>query len=174
MDANLYKKLVAKIPLFESLTPEELDRIIRISKLVRIKPGIQVVKEGSQANSMYMLVEGTVRVEKSVPGARELTHLADITAPSVFGEMALIDGSPRSATVTSATDTVLLIVELASFQRLRRAYNPAAFKILRELAYMLCKRLDEKAEIINKVLENPEGTMGKLDEFFNPSDMETR
>jgi len=166
MDANLYNKLVAKIPLFKALNRDELDRIVRISKLVKIKPEIQVVKEGSEANSMYMLVEGMVRVEKSVPGSRGKAHMADISAPSVFGEMSLIDGSPRSATVTSITDAVLLIVELNSFQRLRRSYNPAAFKILRELAYTLCKRLDEKSEIVNTVLENPEGAISRLEDIF--------
>ena len=166
MDANLYDKLVARIPLFKTLTRDDLDRIVRISRLVKIKPEIQVVKEGTGANSMYILVEGEVRVEKTVPGLPGMTHLANIKAPSVFGEMSLIDGSPRSATVTSNSDAVLLIVDFSSFQRLRRSYAPAAFKILRELAFTLCNRLDEKAEIVNKVLENPEGTMGKLDDMF--------
>ncbi len=166
MDATLYNKLIAKIPLFKSLTPEELDRIVRISKLVRIQAETLLVKEGSSANSMYMLVEGSVRVEKSIPSALGKTEIATISAPSVFGEMALIDGSPRSASVTSTTDAVLLIVELASFQRLRRSYSSAAFKILRELAYTLCKRLDEKTGVINQVLDNPEGNMGKLDDLF--------
>ena len=166
MDGNLYNKLVARIPLFKALTPDELDRIVRISKLVKIKPGTQVVKEGSQASAMYMLVEGTMRVEKAVPGTTDKTHLADISAPSVFGEMSLIDGSPRSATVTSVSDAVLLVVELTNFQRLRRSYHPAAFKILRELAFTLCKRLDEKADIINQVLENPEGAIARLDDMF--------
>lgn len=166
MDISLYEKLVARIPLFKSLTPAELGAIVAISKLLKVKKGMQVVKEGSRGGAMYMLVEGKCRVDKAIPGG-PIAKIARIAAPSVFGEMSLIDGNPRSASVTTLTDTVLLQVDLETFNRLRAGFHPAVFKILRELAHTLCRRLDEKTHRITEFYKNPEENLRRLKELFD-------
>lgn len=166
MDANLYQTLIAKIPLFKPLQPEELAIIIKISKLFRVKKGITVVKEGSKGSAMYMLVEGKAVVDKLIPGANKQTRLATIDAPSVFGEMSLIDGNPRSASVSTITDAVLLKVDLDTFNQLRSAYHPAAFKVVRQLAYTLCERLEEKTERIMEFYKNPQKNLGRIEDMF--------
>ena len=166
MDNSLYQKLVARIPLFKTLTPKELGAIVEISKLLKVQKDMQVVKEGSRGGAMYMLVEGKCRVDKAIPGG-PTAKIARIVAPSVFGEMSLIDGNPRSASVTTLTDTVLLQVDLQTFNRLRAGFHPAAFKILRELARTLCQRLDEKTRRITEFYKNPKENLQRLQELFN-------
>lgn len=166
MDAKLYQTLVAKIPLFKPLAPEELAVIIKLSKLFKVKKNVTVVKEGSQGSAMYMLVEGRARVDKAIPGTGKSTTLTTIDAPSVFGEMSLIDGSPRSASVTTVTDAVLLKVDLETFNKLRAAYHPAVFKVIRQLAYTLCERLEEKTERLLEFYKNPQKNLARIEEMF--------
>ena len=166
MDAALYNKLISSIPLFKNLTPGELDKIVKISKLVKVKKGTTIIKEGAPGTAMYMLVQGKARVLKDIPDSEEKTLMADIEAPSVVGEMALIDGSPRSASVATLTDCVLMCVEQGNFNRLRRAYDPAAFKVIRELAFTLCERLEQKTALVVQFFESPEKHFGRLEQLF--------
>ena len=166
MDEKLYRKLIARIPLFKPLAPAELSEIIRISKLVKVRNKAMVIKEGHAGNAMFMLVEGTCRVDKRIPGSDRTHKLAEIVAPSVFGEIALIDGSPRTASVSTVTECVLLRVDQTQFNRLRKAYHPAAFKIIRQLAYTLCSRLGEKTDRLFEFYKNPEKNLGRIEELF--------
>jgi len=166
VDPKLYRKVVSKIPLFRGLSPDELGEILKISKLVRVKRGTPVVKEGEDGAEMFMVVEGHLRVDKGIPGSERTHRVAAIKAPSVFGEMSLIDGCPRSATVTTTTDAVLFRVDLESFNRLRSAYHPAVFKILRQLAFTLCDRLNSKIDLVVEFHKNPQKNMARLEKMF--------
>lgn len=165
MDKKLYQKILAMAPLFRALTPDELGEIVAISKVLRVKDGVTVVEEGDAASAMYVLVEGNVDVRKSLPGG-ESTRLATLKAPTVFGEMALIDRHPRSATVVTKTDAVLFQINLAAFNRLRDAFHPAAFKVLREVAPLMCGRLREINDRVGEFFKNPEQNFSSLEERF--------
>jgi len=166
MDAKLYANLVSRIPLFQPLKPEELDEIVKFSKLMRVQPKVTVLKEGAPGNAMFILVEGKCAVLKAIGKGRGQTEVATISAPSVFGEMALIDGAPRSATIVTETQSVLMQVNLNSFNALRKAGKPAAFKILRQLSGTLAQRLDEKVERLMEFYRNPEKNMARIEQLF--------
>mgnify|MGYP002640856399 CR=1 FL=1 len=154
MDRTLYRKIVTYVPLFRQLSPQELESVIGISRLLKVKRGTTIIKEGEQGTAMYIMVEGKARVFKRLQN-NELTQLADLEAPSVFGEMALIDRSPRSASVGTLTDTILYQVDLSEFNKLREAYHPAAYKVLRELAPLICARLRQINDRIGDFFQNP-------------------
>ena len=165
MDKNLYAKLLALIPMFRALAPEEMQQIVEISKLLRVKKGVTIIEEGDEGAAMYILVEGTCEVLKRLPGG-DTTRLATLNAPTAFGEMALIDQERRSASVVSETDVVLFQINLQSFNKLRAALNPAAFKILREVAPMLCTRVRQINDRIGDFFKNPEANLGAIEEQF--------
>lgn len=165
MDKKLYAKLLTLIPLFRTLTPDELEEIVKISKLLRVKKGVTVVEEGDEGAAMYILVEGKVQVLKRLPGG-ENTSLAEVAAPSVFGEMSLIDQCPRSASVMTQSDTVLFQINLQSFNKLRSALHPAAFKVLREIAPTLCARVRQINNRIGDFFKNPEANLSQIEDQF--------
>jgi len=144
MNPDLYQKLLKKIPIFGELTREELTSVMKASKLYRVRRGIPVITEGKRGDAMFVLVEGSCTIRKHAPGHDGGKIIAQIEAPSVVGEMALIDGAPRSASVVTASESVLMKIDNGAFSTMRKEFNPAAFKILRKLAATLCDRLDEK------------------------------
>jgi len=168
MDARLHAKILSMIPLFRSLAPNELKEIMAISKLLRVPRGITVVEEGDDGTAMYILVEGRGEVTKRVEG-EDTTRLAVLKAPTVFGEMSLIDRAPRSATVITLTDCVLFQINLKAFNRLRGSYHPAAYKVLREIAPMMCSRLREVNDKVGEFFKNPENNLASIEEEVLPS-----
>lgn len=165
MDKKLYKKLLTLVPLFKSLQPEELEAIVRISKLLKIRKGVTVIEEEDDGSAMYIMVEGKAEVVKRLAGG-DTTRLAELDAPTVFGEMALIDKSPRSASVVTQSDTMLFQINLQAFNELRSSLHPAAFKVLREIAPTLCTRLRQINDRIGEFFKNPEANLAELEEQF--------
>lgn len=163
MDARLHAKILSMIPLFRTLNPDELREIMSMSKLLRVPRGVTVVEEGEEATAMYILVEGKGDVTKRVGGG-DKTRLAVLQAPTVFGEMSLIDRAPRSATVTTQSDCVLFQINLRAFNRLRSSYHPAAFKVLREIAPTMCGRLREVNMRVGEFFKNPEQSFTSIDD----------
>ncbi len=170
MDKRLYQRILAMAPLFRTLSPDELSQIVEISKVLRVREGVTVVEEGDVASAMYVLVEGTAEVNKELPGG-DITRLATLKAPTVFGEMALIDSHPRSATVATTSDAVLFQINLESFNELRRAYAPAAFKVLRAVAPLMCERLRTIDERVGEFFKNPEQDLSSIERRFLGSAM---
>ncbi len=161
VDESLYRKILRYVPMFRSLTSGELEAIVAISQLFRVREGTLLIREGEEARAMYVLVEGKVRVFKQIASG-DKTVLADLEAPSVFGEMALIDRAPRSAHVGTLSDAILYQVDLKEFNRLRDEMHPGAYKILRELAMTLCGRVRAVGERIGRFFDDPERTAQEL------------
>lgn len=170
MDKKLYQKILSLVPLFRVLEPGEVDEIVKISKLLKVKRGVTVVEEGDEGAAMYIMVEGRAAVNKRLPGG-ETTQLATLKAPTVFGEMALIDRAPRSASVVTLTDSMLFQINLKAFNRLRSTYHPAAFKVLREIAPTMCGRLRDVNLRIGEFFKNPETSLADIEEQFLSRDM---
>lgn len=92
------------IDLFSALVGEDLAEIALITEEVTRDAAESVVVEGEPGDALYFVVEGRVRVHK---GTRTL---AELGAREVFGEMALLDPAPRSASVSALTDVTLLTI----------------------------------------------------------------
>ncbi len=92
-----------------------------------------VCREGDPGDTLYVMLRGTVEVTAKTPRGGE-THVADLTAPGFFGEMSVLTGEPRSATVRARTDTKLLVVSRDGFERLFRSHPNVAETVSRVLA----------------------------------------
>jgi CRP/FNR family cyclic AMP-dependent transcriptional regulator len=156
MDMKLYQNLMRRIPLFTELNVDEMEQVVRTAKLIRVRPGITVINAGVAGTAMYMVMEGKVRIDRPVPGGG-VAMLAEDEAPTVVGEMALIDDGPRTATVTTVTDCVMLQLPKDAFQEMRRQFRPVAYKILRQLASTLSQRLEQKTNRIVGFFEDQYG-----------------
>lgn len=103
------------------------------SKTVFYSKGEVIFSEGDPANCMYILVSGEVELTK--PGERGAVILKTVSeANEFFGEMALIDGKPRSATATAIRDSALIEVDGVAFENLLRTNGQFAVKIISTLS----------------------------------------
>ena len=98
------KSLLSRIELFKDLEGDELGELSKSVEQQSYKAGNNVVQRGGQGTSMYILVEGLLNVFAPVNGDDTEIKVAQITPGQFFGEMSLLTGEHRSATVTPQTD----------------------------------------------------------------------
>jgi CRP/FNR family cyclic AMP-dependent transcriptional regulator len=105
MDQSTIVELLRSVPLFSSLPDHDLSQVADRMKEVHFPSGTAVAKQGQTGVGFHLLVDGTAEVEKNGQ------TLATLRRGGYFGEIGLIDGGPRSATVTATSDltTVSLV-----------------------------------------------------------------
>jgi CRP/FNR family transcriptional regulator, cyclic AMP receptor protein len=99
-----------------------------------------VFQEGQQESYMCLLIRGRVSVIKKSE-KKNLKRITTLGSGQTFGEMSLIDGEPRSASVVAVEDTMLLILTKSNFDTLRHQYSRIGVKLLYKLAQLLSARL---------------------------------
>lgn len=147
-----------QVPLFADLSVDECADIISASTCRVLKAATQLCAEGQPGDSMFIIQSGRVRVhKKTAQGADE--ELAVLGPRSVVGEMALLDGQTRSATVTMVEDGTVLVLGQSGFLRLRQNLRPAALKIMRNLARILCRHLRDLNARIEDFYAHPDESL---------------
>jgi len=131
MDQQGAMDQIRSVPLFSEFGDKELQRVAAIVKEVEFPAGKEIAKQGESGIGFHMIIEGEASV--SVDGK---TH-ALLGPGSYFGEMSLLDGRPRSATVTARTDLTTVSMTSWDFNGLLDQYPELARKLLIEL----CRRL---------------------------------
>ena len=104
--------LLKKVPLFSNLSQRHLGEIAKHADQVQVERDRVLVEEGKIGWEFIFIVEGKARVEKDRKFIRQLSK------GDFFGEISLIDGEPRMATVIAETNMTLLIVNKRSFDHL--------------------------------------------------------
>jgi CRP-like cAMP-binding protein len=100
------------VPIFRGLTKAELLQVARKSVEVTHRRGATLVRQGDPGDSLCIIAEGAVEV------VRDGHVVAQMTAGDFFGELSLIDGEPRSATVVAVEDVVLFTLNSDEFDSL--------------------------------------------------------
>lgn len=118
-------QLVAAVPLFQKLGSAALIEIVRALRPRVVPAGGIICRKGEAGDQMYFIVEGRVSVATPTP--------VELGSGSFFGEMALITGEPRSATVSAATEVSLLSLYASDFQMLSSS-SPEIADIIRKTA----------------------------------------
>ena len=113
--------------------------------------GEVVFKEGDPGNVMYIIQSGEIHIKKTVEGGEKLLKVVD--APhDFFGEMSLLDGSPRSATAVAAAHTNLITVDKVSFENLILNNGKFALKIIKILSERIRSSNLEISELVSEDL----------------------
>jgi CRP/FNR family cyclic AMP-dependent transcriptional regulator len=122
--------MLAEIPLFAGLSRRHLGRVASVASTKRYASGTPLARVGTPADAFYVILDGRARVD--VPGRKVELEVGDF-----FGEMALIDGEPRSATVVAVGDVHVLTVARAKFLKLLEAEPKIALTIMATLTRRL-------------------------------------
>lgn len=127
------------------LTQDEARMIVRFMRPKRFKAGAVFIKEGEVTHSNYMMLvlSGDVRVEKDVASTEDSLVMSIIGAGSLIGEMGILDGAPRSATCTAATDLGVAVLTREALQDLIDRYPMVAARLMLAISKRLSDRLRE-------------------------------
>jgi CRP/FNR family transcriptional regulator, cyclic AMP receptor protein len=128
---NPMVELLRGVDLFEGLTTKELESVADACKRAEFRSGYDIVTQGDPSARLYIIVDGTADV--LVHG----TKVRTIGPGDYFGEMAVIDGQPRTATVTATSPVSVLSLAHFNVKRLLRTLPDIGFKMLRNA----CERI---------------------------------
>lgn len=148
-------ELLRGVDLFALLTPDQLKRVARLTKPFYLQPGEHLFEEGNEAQGVYLVERGEVEVRIRAEGDRQTT-LAHLGNGSVVGEMALIAGGSRSASVVATSPTQGYGFTRLDFELLRDDHPRTASKIVLQLARTLDLRRRLLEDRFHQLREDPE------------------
>jgi CRP-like cAMP-binding protein len=129
-------ELLARVPLFSELSREELERISRVSVARSFPAGVRVFHEGDHSDACYLVRKGDLRVTREHPDGRAIA-LATLGPGDIFGELAMLDGEARSASVETLSDSELLALPAADVRRLLADHPDISVKLIAALTRRL-------------------------------------
>ncbi|HEY2788215.1 MAG TPA: cyclic nucleotide-binding domain-containing protein [Gaiellales bacterium] len=130
--------VLADVPLFASLSKRHLRRVAKMASKVRFPARTVIVSPRRRADAFYVILDGKAEV------ATATGDLIELGPGRFFGEMALLDSGPRSATVTTKTEMLAMSISQRRFRELLESEPKIAFPIMSELATRV-RRLETEA-----------------------------
>jgi len=159
MDVNLTLEQVIEFlletSLFEALAPKELAEVVQIMQVQRFRGDQTIFSEGDGGDAWFVIYTGCADVIKNNPFTPQ-RKVATLKAHACFGEMAVLDGSLRSASITAVDDVTVFRFPREPFQDLLEENNVAAFKLVHAMARTLCARQRRLNQQLTDVIEEQE------------------
>lgn len=167
-------------PLFKNLSDEELSKISQFTKIKEFPAKRLIIRQDDASDFFYVVLKGRVRVFRSLPNGAQI-EIAELKEGSFFGEMALLDGSKRSANVETIQDSAFLMISREDFLNEIWEFPTVVAKLLKGMSTRI-RKTDEKFIIElqekNVELEGANQELKKIDEmkskFFSLSSHELR
>ena len=125
---NAKIELLRHVPLFGRCSKKELEQIASLADEIDLPRGKELTKEGEPGREFFVLVTGTASVHRK---GRKVNEMRD---GDFFGEIALLSGAPRTATVTATSPVRALVVTDRDFRRLLKSTPDMQLKVLEALA----------------------------------------
>ena len=163
--------VLSKVPFFAGVPAEELEKLATSLQRRTVRAGKAVFRQDDPGSSLYVIESGVVKVQRTSPEGKEV--ILTILGPGdFFGELALLDGEPRSADAVAKEDTALLVLERDDFLAFLDRAPAVATKLLAALSRRLRRTdqlvqdaafLDVPARLARALLqlsESPEATTG--------------
>ena len=140
-----------RLSVLEGLTDAECAVVRTLLVRRTFSPGEVVIEEGSLDRDLFLMSLGTVSVKVDLPGQDRQRRLASFSAGTVFGEVALLDREPRSATVTADEEAVCYVLSEDAFHALVREHHAIAIKLLTNLGRELSHRVRRANAMISQL-----------------------
>ncbi len=150
------------IPLFAGFSKEEFEDFTKMMTVHTLRAGDIIVKQGDTGKSVYVIASGTVKIHTTLPTGERL-DLAVLNPNDFFGEMAFLTGKPRTATVQTAEDAVILEV---TEDQLRDLINrkPRILQVLQQYSDAREKGTSQKMQSAQKPAAQPEAMIVERNE----------
>ena len=120
--------LLGEVTLFSKCSRGELKTVARHAETVRLEPGVELTRQGADGDAFYVILDGTAEVV--VDGER----VNELGPGDWFGELALLDGEPRTATVTSVDELEVAVLGVRMFRTLLLEFPDLAAQLLAGMA----------------------------------------
>jgi CRP-like cAMP-binding protein len=128
--------LLRRVPVFSALSSRDLEQVARVAMARRFEAGEVVFKEGDEGSTCYIVRSGRARAIRAHPDGRSIT-LAHFEPGDIFGEMAMLDGERRSATVETTEGTEAIAILSSDMRRLLHEYPDISVKLIAALGQRL-------------------------------------
>jgi CRP/FNR family transcriptional regulator, cyclic AMP receptor protein len=115
---------LAEVGLFSKCTARQCRAIARNAQIAELPAGVDLIKEGEPGDALYVILEGEALVH------HEGVELERVGPGAYFGEMALLDGEPRSASVVAVTDMKVAVIDVHTFRKMLREFSDLAEQLL--------------------------------------------
>jgi CRP-like cAMP-binding protein len=139
-DTSTIVEMLQRAPLWSGLTEKELKVVARSFKELKYDPGDMIVRKGEGGVGFYLIAEGSVEVRS------DGNVLSKLGPGQFFGEMAILDGQPRSADVVALEPSRCLALTSWSFKSIVSSHPKMALKLLQESV----RRLSMNAQILGQ------------------------
>lgn len=133
------KSLFPKLEVFDFLEEADYDIIESYMFRYEYEAGKYVFKEGTHGGYMFFIVTGEAEVTKMVDNKK--VQIANVSTGRSIGEMSLLDGNPRSASVRAVTDLTLIVLKREDFNRLMTDHPVTANRVVIGIASLLSRSL---------------------------------
>ena len=132
--------LLKNVAIFKDLDDGELERVAEVCREMSFEGGDYVFREGESGNRLYLILQGEVRISRTIPGSGE-EALAILKPGSLFGEMSVFDRSERSTDAISHGGCKCLTISRSDFELLLDFNREIAYKVLWSCVRLLSHRL---------------------------------
>lgn len=137
---SITPKLLANIPFFKDLELEYIEMLAKKMEIVEVNANGLIISEGDSSVGMYFIIKGIVKVYRKTSRGR-IENICELNSPNFFGEMSIIDGKPRSASVEAMTNTVLAKLNWDDVKDIFKNKPEIMCYILKNIGYTLSIRL---------------------------------
>ena len=139
--------VLRKHPYFADLAPEAFEQLCRYAKHSTLKRGASICSKGDPGNSLIAVITGTVKI--SVSSANGRSAILNLIGPGeIFGEIAVLDGQPRTADATANTNCEIFVIDRREFIPFVRSQPALAMKFIE----LLCTRLRRTSDQVEQII----------------------
>ncbi len=142
LSRDAQRRHLQRVPLFSGFNEDELRRVAELSRIAEAPVGTVITQIGEAGDSFFVIIDGMAAVQTPVGAGIQLQP------GDFFGEMSLLDGEPRSATIVATTDLRLLIVDRSHFWRLLDETPD----LIRRMLTILSRRVRRLEQTVHAIL----------------------
>lgn len=139
--------LLGRAVIFKGIDPEDIRRLAGISRDTVLRPNQTLFEQGDESDGLYIVVSGIIRIYITAADTREAT-INLLEDGEIIGDMALLDGLPRSAGAAALTEARLIFIPRDAFLEL----VDSSSKLARAIIIMLCERLRAANALVDQAI----------------------
>jgi CRP/FNR family cyclic AMP-dependent transcriptional regulator len=135
-----HREVLKNVYLFKNISPADLEALAGISSVENFAPNDEIFNQGDKAMALYLVKHGSVKIAQKTKGGDKVT-VANLGVGAHFGEMAFLDGAPRSASAQAAEKSEIVVIPYDKLAQLVKERATFAVTVYKEMANFLAGRL---------------------------------